>query len=270
MNRLLENSLFQTDKKRFSEIKKVTESFRKEYVGNTIVRDDIFRLIEKYAARNQFELKLLKLPFHDSEVCAFTCVRSGVVFITINTAIPLNKQIFAAAHELYHVYCYINNKSEGITFKGSILNTSTVDSNAVSNEEREANAFASILLAPKEQIEEQSKLQDKNASHSNVINLLSYMDIFAMPYKAMVIKLFECSVFTTELADIFLSPEMDNLLKKYAVLYDNGVHWLNPTNERNIASIESLIEANKQDGVLSTQRSEEDLKAIKEIKDWFS
>ena len=66
------------------------------------------------------------------------------------------------------------------------------------------NAFAALILAPKEQIKEQLNYKGKETEDADIYDLVSFMDTFAMPYRAMVLKLFECEFFTQEQADSLL------------------------------------------------------------------
>ena len=58
-------------------------------------------------------------------------------------------------------------------------------------EDMEANAFAAILLAPKERLDEQTDVYNLSYKNISVQTILKIMDIFAIPYKAAVIRLLE-------------------------------------------------------------------------------
>ncbi len=55
----------------------------------------------------------------------------------------------------------------------------------------EANAFAAILLAPKERLDEQTDVYNLSYKDISVQTVLKIMDIFAIPYKAAVLRLLE-------------------------------------------------------------------------------
>jgi Zn-dependent peptidase ImmA (M78 family) len=67
--------------------------------------------------------------------------KRGCIFVTINTGLALNKQIFAAAHELYHIYRYVNDQKDDFAARGSLLTTKEADTPCTSEEDCEANAF---------------------------------------------------------------------------------------------------------------------------------
>ena len=54
-------------------------------------------------ARHDMPFDMLRYPIEDTDLCACTFIRKGRMFVMINSALPLSKQIFAAAHELYHI-----------------------------------------------------------------------------------------------------------------------------------------------------------------------
>lgn len=55
----------------------------------------------------------------------------------------------------------------------------------------EANAFAAILLVPKERLDEQTDVYNLSYKDISVQTVLKIMDIFAIPYKAAVLRLLE-------------------------------------------------------------------------------
>ena len=55
---------------------------------------------------------MLRYPIHDDELWALTFLKQDTIFVCVNTALPLCKQFFAAAHELYHIYCYVENADQ--------------------------------------------------------------------------------------------------------------------------------------------------------------
>ena len=142
-------------------------------------------------ARHDMPFDMLRYPIEDTDLCACTFIRKGRMFVMINSALPLSKQIFAAAHELYHIYCYFEEHDSELLQSGSILASSIIDEEAKEIEDMEANAFAAILLAPKERLDEQTDVYNLSYKNISVQTILKIMDIFAIPYKAAVIRLLE-------------------------------------------------------------------------------
>ncbi len=191
MCRVLDNSLFKKDRKKYAKISECVTSFNSLYNKNNIIQDDIFNILENYAARHDMPFDLLRYPIADVELCACTFIRQGRMFVMVNSALPISKQIFAAAHELYHIYCYFEKNDPVLLQSGSILESDVIDDEAKEIEDMEANAFAALLLAPKERLEEQSDVYNLSYKNISVQVVLKIMDIFAIPYKAAVLRLFE-------------------------------------------------------------------------------
>ena len=70
----------------------------------------------------------------------------------------MSKQIFAAAHELYHIRCFLEEDIPELIKRGSILNSATIEAGTTEAEEMEANAFAGILLVPVDALEQQIRI----------------------------------------------------------------------------------------------------------------
>ena len=98
MNNVLEDSLFVSQTKKFDEIQSIVRQFSAEYVGNSIIKDNIFAVIQNYARKKEIALELLRYPIHDDELWALTFLKQDTIFVCVNTALPLCKQFFAAAH----------------------------------------------------------------------------------------------------------------------------------------------------------------------------
>ena len=191
MCRVLDNSLFVKDRKKYIKISECATSFNSLYNKNNIIQDDIFNVLENYVAHHDMPFDMLRYPIEDTDLCVCTFIRKGRMFVMINSALPLSKQIFAAAHELYHIYCYFEEHDSELLQSGSILASSIIDEEAKEIEDMEANVFAAILLAPKERLDEQTDVYNLSYKNISVQTILKIMDIFAIPYKAAVIRLLE-------------------------------------------------------------------------------
>lgn len=99
-------NLFYKQEKQFEKINDLSKAFAVNYCGNTIIRESIFGIVSNYARKRELALEVLRYPFRDDELWAFTFVKKGTIFLCVNTELPMCKQIFATAHELYHIHCY--------------------------------------------------------------------------------------------------------------------------------------------------------------------
>ena len=130
MGQAVESILFLKHKARYNEIATCATQFNAVYNGNNIIQDDIFHIVENYTRKHGIPFELLRYPVADQELCACTFIRENRLFVFVNAAIPLAKQIFAVAHELFHIYCYVEGSDTELSECGSILNSSTLDEEA--------------------------------------------------------------------------------------------------------------------------------------------
>lgn len=148
-------NLFYKQEKQFEKINDLSKAFAVNYCGNTIIRESIFGIVSNYARKRELALEVLRYPFRDDELWAFTFVKKGTIFLCVNTELPMCKQIFATAHELYHIHCYAEDINTITITSGSLLDSKTVDEVAATQEDLEANAFAGLLLMPDASVIEQ-------------------------------------------------------------------------------------------------------------------
>lgn len=193
-------NLFYKQEKQFEKINDLSKAFAVNYCGNTIIRESIFGIVSNYARKRELALEVLRYPFRDDELWAFTFVKKGTIFLCVNTELPMCKQIFATAHELYHIHCYAEDINTSTITSGSLLDSKTVDEVAATQEDLEANAFAGLLLMPDASVIEQFKMFGISKENMGIDDVLILMDLFALPYKAVVLRLVESGVITEEKA----------------------------------------------------------------------
>lgn len=265
MCRVLDNSLFVKDRKRYKKISECATSFNALYNKNNIIQDDIFNVLENYAARHDMPFDLLRYPIRDTELCACTFIRQGRMFVMINSLLPLSKQIFAAAHELYHIYCYFEENDPILMQSGSILESETIDKEAKELEDMEANAFAAILLAPKDRLDEQTDVYHLSYKNISVQTVLKVMDIFAIPYKAAVLRLLEEDKIDIKSARTLLQIDMKEI-KKQIELTGKAARWQEiPHNLIRFGSLSELMYDVERWEAARDERLESDKSKLDEI-----
>lgn len=267
MYKAIENSLFSKRPDKFEKIRIVAREFSGAYSGSNIVQDDIFGIIENYTRRQGRPLELFRIPIDDDEFCACTFLRGGRIFITINSQMILAKQIFAAAHELYHIYCYFEEDNHELSSQGSILMSASLQVDNAEIEDTEANAFAGLFLAPSAQIREQIDIYGINTEKVCFDDVLKLVDLFAIPYKAMVLRLFEEKYLDAQEVRKFFEISEDDVTKQINIT-GKGKRWYRVPSDR--IAFGSLIEnfdANKQLDVINEYRKRLDEKRIAEICD---
>ena len=138
MGNVFEESLFSKQPKQFKKIDSQAKAFAANYCGSTIIRDSIFGIVANYARKRELSLEILRYPFMDDELWAFTFVKKGTLFLCVNSELAMCRQIFAVAHELYHIHCYAEDIDPETITSGSLLDSKTVDDLALSKEDLEA------------------------------------------------------------------------------------------------------------------------------------
>ena len=160
--------------------------------ANQIIREEVFYILEKNST-------VLFYPIKDNEISAFI-VKHGVKhFVMINTELPLEKQLFAAAHELYHLWY---TKESWEVLKSLILDGQI--NGGVSKEEYKANRFAAELLVPKQLILSELDIRGLKRNVIELKDIIDLMDVFLMPYKTIVRRLHEVEYLNEEQCKEFL------------------------------------------------------------------
>ncbi|MDR7000091.1 ImmA/IrrE family metallo-endopeptidase [Neobacillus niacini] len=176
------------------------------------------------------EATLIQSPFPDEDFCAFVCKKKDHLFVYINSQIPEEKQHFAAAHELYHIWFdqeYLHNPE---MLKSDILDDETADTR-----ELRANLFAAMLLVPKNVLEQELLFLGISKNNVSSMQAVELADTFQVPYKTMVRRLYEI--------DFIEKPLMNKLwLEKNVPLIRKKLQ-LEPQNPVNpIIHYEGLVE----------------------------
>lgn len=266
MDSFLNGILYNKNKSRFNQIKNIAAGFTQLYIGDNIIQDDIFSVIENYARTKEMPLEWIRLPIDDRELCACTFIRGGRIFVMLNSKLSLSKQIFAAAHELYHIRCYLEEDDSELEKSGSILDSKTIDTGTTEEEEMEANAFAGALLASVDDLEQQIRIFGINKSNIEIDDVLTLMDIFAIPYKAMVLRLIEEEIISKQKAkDLICIPGTD--IEKRMMITGRAKRWaMIPIGNEKLGSIMENIADNYENEILPESRLKSDMERLDEIK----
>ena len=263
MSNVLEDSLFVSQNKKFDEIQSIVRQFSAEYVGNSIIKDNIFAVIQNYARKKEIALELLRYPIHDDELWALTFLKQDTIFVCVNTALPLCKQFFAAAHELYHIYCYVENADQSYIKNGSMLDSATGDETGRTQEDLEANAFAGLLLMPDQLLHEQILLYGLDKDLVTVDSVLMLMDMFAMPYKAVVLRLFESGNISHQQAEKLLEVGSADVMERVS-LTGKAKRW--QLDGKGTESFGTLLEKVEYNEYLTESREKEDVAYLTQLK----
>lgn len=164
-----------------NDIKKLKEDIN---INDPIPKDYILTLLSNVS-------KVLYYPIEDN-VCSFYVKKNinsqTVNFVFINTNIPYEKQIYAAAHELAHILDVAKCTQDILTYDSFYFEPT--DSKIELND-KIAERFASEFLVSDDILEMELKKIGMNELDSITLEgIIILMDKFIFPYKKLVIKLY--------------------------------------------------------------------------------
>ena len=132
-------------------------------------------------------------------------------FVVLNSSISVDCQIFAAAHELYHIWY---ERVEDI-ITGSDLDYS--DNNRT---EQMASRFAAEFLVNEDLLKNEVKSYVKDPNQIATKDILKLAELFVVPYKTMVRRLLETGILDPESQADYLDKtekEIEAERKRYAI-----------------------------------------------------
>lgn len=145
-----------------------------------IIGDHVFRLLEQ-------NCRVLYYPLEEDDVWGFIERIKGQLFVCINTSIPYEKQVFAAAHELYHIWFDGENAQEVVLSS----NLEETEASHIDVCELKANRFAAEFLAETKLLEKEMLRYRIDKNEITIKEVLLLCDVFTIPYKTMVRRLHE-------------------------------------------------------------------------------
>lgn len=238
----LDNILYETDKAAYQRVRTDARSFRAQYAPE-VPREEIFRVMQNFVRRSGYALEILRYPIRDLSLKAFALVRDGQFFCTVNTCIPLNEQLFAAACELYPIYCCLTRKNGEFLKNGSLYTSASASFEA-------ERAFAAMVLAREAELIDRMELYGIDRQYIGLRDVVRLMDCFGLPYRAMVLRLYECGMLERNRAGIFLERERD----AEQFIEDSGLarRWMMDTgNYIDFGSLPALMKENRDRGNIS-------------------
>lgn len=136
-------------------------------------------------------------------------------FVAINTSIPVDAQVFAAAHELYHIW--YDEKAEAIP--ASILGETDENGAHLDISELKANRFAAEFLVDEEMLRQEMRIYSITPRKINVKDILQLAALFTVPYKTMVKRLYEIEAINQDERRQYLAKtesSIEQLRKRYS------------------------------------------------------
>ncbi len=230
MNSLALNPLSENEVK--DVINKVNELAGRYKKTNRIIKEEIFKILEMNS-------KTLYYPTKDDDICGAVYKSKKYKISYINTYIPLEKQVFAAAHELYHIFYSDVNNNEIIS--SNILDES-LSINRINKEDLKANRFAAEILVPKEVLRNELDIRDVKENSIDIRDIIELMDIFLVPYKTIIRRLYEVEYINKEKCIELLKQE-DRSEENGIMLWQKRLGLCKRNNERtNEIKLDKLID----------------------------
>lgn len=209
--------------------------------GNDIIGTQIFSILSLHA-------RVIYYPLGKKAPWGFTRIsgsqndaRLEKPFVVINSSIPVECQVFVAAHELYHIW-YEQNPD--------VLPADLLDEQNQDVREKRANRFAVEFLVDEQLLKQEIEIY--KIERYTIKSILQLASLFSIPYRTMVKRLFEIGVISNGDADKFLAETEDSIeqyKKRYAipsiyaderVVMDNLVELAVRAYEKSLISYEKL------------------------------
>ena len=240
-------------------IREKAEAFSAAYVGSNILQDDIFPVIENYARRKDATLELLRIPVRDPEFFSCSFVRKGRIFVIVNSAVPLGQQNYSAARELWHIRKYLDEEDGRFPENGSIYwRKDPGDVFVQGPGDNEAETFAAMLLVPVDKLDQQIRIYGLKARNITMDDVLTLMEIFAVPYDVMVRRLFDECIVTEGERQRLLSVDREELKERIAFT-GKAQRWsLSPPGSVKYGSMLENFHAARSRGNVTQERADRD------------
>ena len=183
---------------------------------NDVIGIQIFQILSLHA-------RVIYYPLGKESVWGFTRIKgargggqSQKPFVVINSSIPIDCQVFAAAHELYHIW--EDDKVDVVP--AYVMDDETGDRN-----ELKANRFAAEFLVEEELLIKELRTYGIASDNVSLKDILILSELFCVPYRTMVKRLFEIGFITKTDRNRFLNASEQEVMiarKRYALSIPQG------------------------------------------------
>lgn len=181
---------------------------------NDIIGSQIFSILSRHST-------VLYYPLDDEDIWGFVENTASKNFVCINTSIDYDKQIFVAAHELYHILC--RETDEELTLAKNLEDV-LLSHDQISTDELKANRFAAAFLIDAGLLRQEMLSLGIAYQDISVHDILKLANLFTVPYKTMVRRLFEINAINNDsLSEFMCIPhnELDIQKKRLGLLLPN-------------------------------------------------
>ncbi len=98
----------------------------------------------------------------------------------------------------------------------------------------------------------------------DVDDVLTLIDLFAIPYKAMVIRLMECRIISKQKARNLISVDSESILKRMTMI-GKDCQWQNSNGLIHLGTLSDNLDFNICEGYLTEEREKSDRKLINDL-----
>lgn len=255
--------------RRFNELEDKARMFNAMYSVNGTLRDNVFSAMEHYARKNFIPFEIVRCPLEGKGVRALTFAKDGVIFLFVNTLIPLNEQIYVAAQGLFELLEYAENLDAPSGWKACWLEKKGFPEKNGLAEETQSSSFAGLLLMPVQAVWNTLAVYGMIDKRLTRKDMLLFMDVFGMPYKECVKRLYECGVITYNAA-VDLNWMEDKDVEELASLTGKAKCWLlNGTGMETLGSLLENFKSNAENRYFSAQKAETEKANIQSMIDTY-
>lgn len=231
-------------------VKEVVDSVKDEYIlNNAIIKDDIFKILEKHCVVFYYPLEdeTKNRGFHIKRFLNGTLTD----FVYINTANTMAEQIFAAAHELGHVWKVADKVWQRLGVETEL--TEEIEENIVGR-------FAAELLMPEKEFRMTFGAHIKglgfDPTHIRLEQIIRVMVMqmsdYMVPYEAVRRRMLETSIISQEIGEdlsIDNNPELDTIVSAY--LKDLNTALGEASKKKTIPGLRDLLMRAEEKGNVS-------------------
>lgn len=184
------------------------------------IGENVFNIIE-----NIYASYILLYPLNTKKVAGFTRKQNNEIQMFINTSFNLDFQVFAAAHELYHLIEFSGKEEDGFVVCNDKEDINeNLDNNIISKNELKANYFAAAFLLPKDLIEKRiKKLKCCIFNEEDIFfEILKLQYEYEVPFKTVLKRLKELGSIGDKEFERILLLRSNNY--KYYNMLDNNMY----------------------------------------------
>lgn len=228
----------------------VVKCVREEYiVNNTIIKDDIFKILEKHCVVVYYPIsdETKNRGFHIKRFLEGKLTD----FVYINTAKKTAEQVFVAAHELGHVW--------GVA--GKVWKKLGTDKELTEEiEEKIVGRFAAELLMPEKEFRmtfwAHIKELSFDPSHIRIDELIRVMVMqmsdYMVPYEAVRRRMLETYIIPDEIGDMLCADQKETINATIdAYLKDLNTSLDQTSEKKTIPGLRDLLDKAEESGCVS-------------------